>query len=151
MSIKSGALPPQPLDPEALHGKPLSMKTDAVMERLALLFVVNCFRNTVLEKYHTEWPEFTQAKMKALMKEAVDKLHTALHAIFTGDEATRDAAWAVLDSNYQGGWDAPEFNQSMLRAIELAKKARKRDRKKSTNKTRSRIPAGQKKSGHRSG
>ncbi len=95
MNNTDGAIPPRPLDPTALQEKVLSMKTDPVMERLAVLFVVNCFRTTVLENYHAEWPEFTNDKMKALMKEAVNRLHTVLHAIFTGDDATHDAAWEV--------------------------------------------------------
>jgi hypothetical protein len=98
-----GAIPPRPFDPKdlaALQAKTLTMKTDPAMERLAVLFVVNCFRNTVLENYHSKWPEFTDEKLKALMKEAVNNLHTALHAIFTGDEATRDAAWEVLHWQY---------------------------------------------------
>ena len=121
---------PDPADIAALQGKTLTMKTDAAMERLALLFVVNCFRNTVLEDYHSEWPEFSQEKMKALMKEAVNRLHTALHAIFTGDQATQDAAWEALNVYYPQAWDKPEFDQGLLRAIELTKEAKKREQKK---------------------
>jgi hypothetical protein len=127
MNNTDGAIPPRPLDPTALQEKVLSMKTDPVMERLAVLFVVNCFRTTVLENYHAEWPEFTNDKMKALMKEAVNRLHTALHAIFTGDDATRDAAWEVLHHYYKPQWDKPEFDQGLLRSIESTKQARKRD------------------------
>ena len=32
----------------------------------------------MLENYHAEWPQFTDEKMKALMKEAVDRTYTAL-------------------------------------------------------------------------
>lgn len=129
MNDTPGATPPRPIDLaafEALQSKTLSMKTDPAMERLAILFVVNCFRNTVLENYHSEWPEFTDEKMKALMQEAVNKLHTALHAIFTGDRETQDAAWEVLNQHFPSGWDTPEFDQGMLRAIELTKQARKK-------------------------
>jgi hypothetical protein len=63
------------------------------------------------------------------MKEAVNRLHTVLHAIFTGDDATRDAAWEVLHRYYPPQWDAPEFDQGLLRVIELTKQARKRDAK----------------------
>lgn len=62
----------EPADFEALEGKALTMPTDAGMEALALLLVVNCFRNTVLEDYHSQWPEFADVKMKALMKESVN-------------------------------------------------------------------------------
>lgn len=130
MNNTLGAIPPRSFDPAAiaaLQAKTLSMKTDLVTERLAVLFVVNCFRNTVLENYHSDWPKFAQEEMKALMKEAVNKLHTALHAIYTGDKATRDAAWEVLHWQFPTGWDTPEFDQGMLRAIELTKQATKRD------------------------
>ena len=125
-----GAAYPRVFDPAAIaamQGKTITMKVDPAMERLAVLLVVNCFRNTVLENYHTDWPEFTQAKMKALMKEAVSKIHTALHAFFTGDEATQSAAWEVLNVYFPPQWDKPEFDQGLLRTIELTKQARKRE------------------------
>lgn len=68
---------------------------------------------------------FTDEQMKTLMKETVNKLHTALHAIFTGDEATRDAAWEVLHWYFQPAWVTPDFDQGLLRAIELTKTAQK--------------------------
>ena len=105
------------------------MKTDPALERVAILLVVNCFRYTVLEKYHIEWPEFTDEKMKALMQQAVNKLHTALHAFFAGDAETQDAVWEVLHWNYPTGWDTPAFDQGLLREIELTKQARKKERK----------------------
>ena len=129
MNNMLGAIPPRPLDPTALQGKVLSMKTDPALERLAILLVVNCFRYTVLEKYHIEWPEFTDEKMKPLMQQAVNKLHTALHAFFAGDTETKDAVWEVLHWNYPTGWDPPAFDQRLLREIELTKQARKKERK----------------------
>ena len=114
MNNMLGAIPPRPLDPTALQGKVLPMKTDPALERLAILLVVNCFRNTVLEKYHIEWPEFTDEKMKPLMQQAVNKLHTALHAFFAGDAETKDAVWERLHWNYPTGWDPPVFDQKLL-------------------------------------
>ncbi len=116
-------------DIEAMQGRTIAMKLDPAMERMAVLLVVNCFRNTVLENYHSEWPEFSQAKMKALMQESVNKLHTALHAVFTGDEATQSAAWEVLNVYFPEQWDKPEFDQGLLRMIELTKQARQREGK----------------------
>jgi hypothetical protein len=104
------------------------METDSAMERLAVLLVVYSFRNTVLEDYHSEWPDFTDERMKVLMKESVNKLNTALHAVFTGDEATREAALDVLSLQWPTRWDSPELDQSMLRAIELTKQAREKAR-----------------------
>jgi len=92
--------------------------------------VVHCFRNTVLEDYHSEWPEFTQKKMKKLMQQAVNKLNTALHVLFRGDEATCNAAWEYFHGQYPSGWDASKFDQGMLRVIELTKQARQRDMEK---------------------
>jgi hypothetical protein len=128
MNDVSGGMPPRPFDLEAmkaLQGQTLSMETDPAIERLAVLLVVYSFRNTVLENYHSEWPEFTDERMKVLMKESVDKLNTALHAVLTGDEATREAALEVLTWQWPTRWDSPEIDQSMLRAIELTKQARK--------------------------
>ncbi len=116
-------------DIEAMQERQLSMKTDPAMERLAVLFVANCFRNTVLEDYHADWPEFTDELMKALMQEAVNKLSTALHVVFTGDQTTRDAALEVLSWHWPSAWDDPEFDQGMLRVIELTKQARKKANK----------------------
>ena len=67
--------------------------------------------------------------MKPLMQQAVNKLNTALHAFFSGDEATRDAVWEVLHWNYPTKWDTPEFDQRLLRLIELTKEAQKLERK----------------------
>lgn len=116
-------------DLSAMQATTLSMKTDATIERLAVLFVVNCFRNTVLETYHSDGVPVTDERMKALMKEAVNRLHTAMHAIFTGDQTTQDAAWEALNVYYPPAWDKPEFDQGLLRAIELTKRARKREEK----------------------
>lgn len=134
MNELPGASYPRVFDPAdiaALQAKTLTMKTDAPMERLAVLFVVNCFRNTVLETYHTDRVPITDERMKMLMKEAVNKLHTALLAVFTGDQATKDAAWEALNVYYPQTWDKPEFDQGLLKAIELTKRARKRAARKS--------------------
>ena len=69
------------------------MKVDPVLRRMAVLLVVNCFRNTDLENYHAEWPQFTDEKMKTLMQQAVNKLHTALHAFFAGDSYAIRSMW----------------------------------------------------------
>ena len=45
---------------------------------------------------------------------------------FTGDKETRDAAWEVFNQQFPNGWDTPEFDQGLLRAIELTKQARKK-------------------------
>ena len=58
-SIPPGAIPPRAQDPEAMlavQGKALSLRTDPSMGLIATLLVVKCFRNTVLEEYHAEWP-----------------------------------------------------------------------------------------------
>jgi hypothetical protein len=132
MNDINAAMPPRVFDPaaiDALRKETLSLKRDAAMERLAVLFVVYCFRDTVLEDYHSQWPQFTDEKMKELMKQAVNRMHTALHAFFTGDKETQDAVWEVLNGHYPAGWDTPEFDQGMLRLIELTKRAQKQDAK----------------------
>ena len=132
MNDTPGGMPPRPFDPDALaalQDQTLSMKVDPAMERLAVLLVVYSFRNTVLENWHSEWRQFTDERMKVLMKEAVNKLHTALHAVFTGDDATREAALEVLSWQWPAKWDKPELDQSMLRAIEMTKQAREKAKK----------------------
>lgn len=127
-----GAFPPRvfnPADIEALQKETLSLKRDAAMERLAVLFVVYAFRDTVLEDYHSQWPQFTDDKMKALMQQAVNKMNTALHAFFAGDKETQDAVWEVLNTHFPTGWDTPEFDQGMLGLIELTKREQKKDLK----------------------
>jgi hypothetical protein len=71
----------------------------------------------------------TDERMKVLMKEAVNKLNTALHAIFTGEQDTQDAAWEALNVYYPQMWDKPDFDQGLLHGIELTKRARKRAKK----------------------
>ena len=115
-----------PLDPAFPKGKTLSLRTDPSMELLATLLVVKCFRNTVLEEYHTEWPQFTQEKMKALMQQTVNKTYTALCALMGGTSDEKQAIMDVLGEQVSAvaRWDKPQFEQDMLRAMERAKRKR---------------------------
>ena len=100
------------------------MDPDPNLEKMAVLIVVNCFRNTVLEQYHTDWPQFTDEKMKALMKEAVDRTYTALCGIV--NPATPFDQKVMIDSLAWNTptapqWDRPHFDQNMLKNMERAK------------------------------
>jgi hypothetical protein len=100
------------------------MERDPALEKIAVLIVVNCFRNTVLENYHAEWPQFTDEKMKALMKSAVDRTYTALCGIV--NPATPFDQKAMIDSLAWNTptapqWDRPHFDQNMLASFERAK------------------------------
>lgn len=75
------------------------MQPDPDIEKIAVLIVVNCFRNTVLEQYHCEWPQFTDEKMKALMKEAVDRTYTALCGLL---KPASTADFAALQDSLHG-------------------------------------------------
>jgi len=101
------------------------MQPDTDLEKIAVLIVVNCFRNTVLEQYHSEWPQFTDEKMKALMKEAVDRTYTALCGLLKPDSAADcDALQDALAWHTPTGckkWDRPRFDQRMLNDMELAR------------------------------
>ena len=127
-SIPPEAIPPRAQDPEAMlavQGKALSLRTDPSMELIATLLVVKCFRNTLLEEYHAEWPQFTQEKMKALMQQTVNKTYTALCALMGGTSDEKQAIIDVLGENVSAaGWDKPQFEQDMLRAMERAKRKR---------------------------
>jgi hypothetical protein len=86
-----------------------------ILKRLAKFFVQQCFRNTVIEDYHADGrprsskgSRITQAEMKALMIEAVDKTYSFLWALFHENIGT-----AVLSSFDQvdpvGEWNEPKF------------------------------------------
>ena len=101
------------------------MQPDPDIEKLAVLIVVNCFRNTVLEQYHCEWPQFTDDKMKALMKEAVDRTYTALCGLLKPESG---ADFAALQDSLawhtpagRNKWDRPRFDQRMLNDMDLAR------------------------------
>ena len=128
-SIPPEAIPLHAQDTEAvlaLQEKVLSLRTDPSMELIASLLVVTCFRTTVLEEYHTEWPQFTQEKMQALMRQTVNKTYTALCALMGGTSDEKQAIIDVLGENVSAvaGWDKPQFEQDMLRAMERAMRKR---------------------------
>ena len=114
---------------------------------LALLFAVNCVRNTVIEEYHagkvprsqtgdftdvtvvtpfgeipwTKVRRISDAEMKALNIQVVDKLYTALSflidPLFIPD---RDQFLAVLSRHFPLEWNEPKLDQSMIRAVREA-------------------------------
>jgi hypothetical protein len=100
------------------------MERDPDLEKIAVLIVVNCFRNTVIESYHAEWPQFTDEKMKALMKSAVDRTYTALCGIvnpstpFDQKGMIDSLAWETPTGHK---WDRPKFDQNMLKSLERAR------------------------------
>ena len=97
------------------------MNPDPNIEKMAVLIVVNCFRNTVLENYHAEWPQFTDEKMKALMKEAVDRTYTALCGLLNLATTADFAAMQDSLAWYTPRWDRPQFDPNMLKNMEHAK------------------------------
>jgi len=97
------------------------MTPDPEIEKLAVLIVVNCFRNTVLENYHAEWPQFNDEKMKALMKEAVDRTYTALCGLLNPASTADFAAMQDSLAWYTPHWDRPQFDKNMLKSMERAK------------------------------
>lgn len=97
----------------------------APLERLAPLLVVHSFRNTILENYHAEWPQFTDVKMKVLMKQAVNKLYTALCALLSDNDEERAAVLEVLDRDYPHSWDAPELEPGFFDAVEFRMNVRR--------------------------
>lgn len=72
----------------------LVRKNPVILKRLAKFLVQQCFRNTVIEDYHAGYgpgpgrsktDRITDAEMKALMIEAVNKTHSFLWALFRDD------------------------------------------------------------------
>jgi len=96
------------------------MQPNPFFEKIAVLIVVNCFRNTAIENYHAEWPQFTDEKMKALMKEAVDRTYTALCGIMSPDVGDHKAMIEAL-AWYTPRWDRPQFDQNMIKNMERAR------------------------------
>ena len=112
---------------------------------LALLFAANCVRNTVIEDYHagkvprsqtgdftdvtvvtpfgeipwTKVSRISDAEMKALNIQVVDKLYTALSflidPLFIPD---RDQFLAVLSRQFPLQWNEPKLDQSMIQAVQ---------------------------------
>jgi hypothetical protein len=97
------------------------MNPDPEIERLAVLIVVNCFRNTVLEHHHAECPEFGDDKMKALMTEAVDRTYTALCGLLNPTTPADYAAMRDSLARNTPQWDRPKFDQNMIKNMESAK------------------------------
>jgi hypothetical protein len=88
MLRKIGATFPEETAAELVRKNPL------ILKRLAKFLVQQCFRNTVIEDYHAGYgpgkgrsktARITQAEMKALMVEAVNKTHSFLWAMFRED------------------------------------------------------------------
>lgn len=119
---------PQPVQDDmlALRKEVPSLRTDPSMELIASLLVVTCLRNTVLEEYHTEWPQFTQEKMKVLMRQTVNKTYTVLCALIGGTAEEKQAIIDVLGENVSAvaGWDKPQLEQDMLKAMQRAMRKR---------------------------
>jgi hypothetical protein len=88
MLLKFGATIPEATAPQLIKKDPV------ILKRLAKYLVQQCFRNTVIEDYHAGYgpgpgksnaSRITQAEMKALMIEAVEKTYSFLWVLFQED------------------------------------------------------------------
>ena|ERR1035437_1097094 len=112
MLLKFGATIPESTAPELIKKNPL------ILKRLAKYLVQQCFRNTVIEDYHAGYgldrskskaSRITQAEMKALMIEAVEKTYSYLWVLFQDDIGLSWLAdFAAADP--VAYWNEPEFD-----------------------------------------
>ena len=100
-----------------------AMSRDEMLSELALRMALHCVRNTIIEDYHSRG-SISDAEMKVFNKEVVNKLYTFLHIIMNPDYSReRELALQSYDDMsavyYRPmGWDAPEFNKSILRRLQ---------------------------------
>ena len=93
---------------------------DEELKRLAVQLTYHCVRNTVIEDYHADG-KLSQADMKALNKEVVNKLYTALGYLF-GDNSRspeREHLMAYWDTTFPDEWDEPETDTDIQAEIAL--------------------------------
>lgn len=112
MLLKFGATVPKATAPQLIKKNPV------ILKRLAQYLVQQCFRNTVIEDYHAGYypgpgrskaSRITQAEMKALMIEAVDKTYSFLWLLFQEDIGlTFLADFETVDP--VANWNEPEFD-----------------------------------------
>lgn len=80
---------------------------------------VYCVRNTIIEEYHANG-QLSQVNMKAFNVEVNDKIYTALSLLFGQEfEPYRGQFLELLAKNYPSGWQTPELDAGMLRALGL--------------------------------
>jgi hypothetical protein len=110
--VKFGASIPEGTAPQVIKENPL------ILKRLAKYLVQQCFRNTVIEDYHAGYgigpgkpkaSRITQAEMKALMIEAVEKTYSFLWVLF------QDKIGLSLLAGFAAGdpvahWNEPELD-----------------------------------------
>jgi len=109
---KAGVVKPKESSSELIRKNPL------ILKRVAKFLVQRCFRNTVIEDYHAGYglsgtkskaSRITQAEMKALMIEAVDKTYSFLWALLREEiGAAFLADFGTVDP--VGDWNEPEFD-----------------------------------------
>jgi hypothetical protein len=90
------------------------------LKRLALLMAVNCVRNTVIEDYHSDG-KLSDAEMKALNQEVVNKIYTFLHYLFSGPEDDQATFLAAMGVMYPSEWDEPNLDADFTEAVNLFK------------------------------
>ena len=81
---------------------------------------VNCVRNTVIENYHSDG-KLSDAEMKALNQEVVNKIYTFLHYLFSGPEDDQAAFLAAMGVMYPSEWDEPKLDADFTDAVNLIK------------------------------
>jgi len=112
MLLKFGATIPEGTAPQLIKKNPL------ILKRLAKYLVQQCFRNTVIEDYHAGYgpgpgkskaSRITQAEMKALMTEAVNKTYSFLWLLFQeGIGLSFLSDFETVDP--VADWNEPEFD-----------------------------------------
>jgi hypothetical protein len=91
------------------------------LKQPALLMAVNCVRNTVIEKYHSEG-KLIDLEMMAFNREVADKLYTFLHFIQEKPSADRAAFLEAAGTMYPHDWDEPQLDRDLTKAAAFIKR-----------------------------
>lgn len=96
-------------------------------QKIAICLAYVCVRNTHIEELHGRLKGFTDAEMKKLMKEVVNKLYTAINNLFNPSQSKREEfmeALLYLSRNEIADWSVPVRDKGIDMIINLAKAER---------------------------
>lgn len=88
------------------------------LQELAKSIALHCFRNTYLEKLHSELPSFTDAEMKALMINVVNQTYSFLYMFFNDDKKITNSFAEYLEMTQPPKeWLQPVLSDELVRTM----------------------------------
>ena len=86
---------------------------------MALMMVIHCVRNTVIEDYHADG-KLSEEEMMKFNKEVSDKIYTFLQVMFNpSNRKQRKQLLSILNEYGTNGWDQPRLDESFLKVLKL--------------------------------